>query len=96
MHTIIKVSNAVRDTERERTYQTILCRKARLRKRKCYLLLCNILSFQITFPFDPVTCCFLLKQHFEIERSQAFFSLIGLTGAVLQIECSPPLLLSLF
>ena len=35
-----------------------LC-KASIRKRKCYLLLCHILSFVLIFPFDPVTCYFL-------------------------------------
>lgn len=69
---IIKVSNAVRDAERIRPYQKMLCCKASIKKRKCYLLLCHILSFVLIFPFAPVTCYFLLKQRFEIECSQTF------------------------
>lgn len=46
----------------------LIC-KTSITKRKCYLLLCHILSVLI-FPFDPVTCYFLFKQGFEIECSQ--------------------------
>lgn len=93
---IIKVSNAVCDTGREHPYLKAP-RKASIKKRKCYLLLCHILSFVLIYPVDPVTFSFSFKAAGGLTLSAARpFVLIKFTRGFIQIEYSPPLLISLF